>query len=93
MPSIIAAPVRTRNDNRGMTEQECIEYITLMDQVEKGQIVLVDDSAADNYEKAYARGERVRQAIKKHAGEEYVPVKVIAFEATEGEFVAGVCWK
>jgi hypothetical protein len=92
MPSIIAAPVRTRNDNRGMTEDQAVEYVTLMDEVAAGEIVLVDDSNTDGYEKSYAKGERVRNAIKKHGLDGDKKVKVIAFEQ-DGEFHAAVAWK
>lgn len=92
MPSIIAAPVRTRNDNRGMTEAQALEYVELMNQVAEGEIVLVDDSESDGYEKSYAKGERVRNAIKKFKLTDET-IKVQSFENEDGKYVAAVSFK
>lgn len=95
MPAIITAPARTRTSSRGMTESQCVEYVEALDAAGNGEIVLVDESNGETYEKAYAKGERVRLALAKY---ELVPegkgVKVIAFRQEEdGDFVAAVAWK
>lgn len=92
MPSIITAPTRTRRDSRGMTETQAQEYVDLMDQVEDGQIVLVDESETDGYEKSYAKGERVRNAIKKFELTDNT-VQVIAYQNDDEKFVAAVRYK
>lgn len=94
MPSIITAPVRTRNDSRGMTEAQVTEYIDLLEQAGEKEMVLVDDSSTDSYEKSYAKGERVRTAAKKF---ELVPegmtIKVISFQDEDEQFVAALSLK
>lgn len=90
MPSIIAAPIRTRNDSRGVTEAQATEYVDAMHECAIGEIVLVDDSASDGYEKSYAKGERIRTAIHKYDLMEKGTVQVIAWDAGDGEFVSGM---
>ena len=95
MPSIITAPVRTRRDSRGMTEEQVQEYIELLLECEEDQVVMVDDSESDEYEKSYAKGERVRTAAKKF---DLVPegqaIKVVSYQVEkDGEFVAALSLK
>lgn len=95
MPKVIEAPIRTRRDSRGMTEEQAQEYVDLLEGAEENEVVLVDDSATDGYEKSYAKGERVRNAIKKFALTNR-SVKVISsneVEGYEGQFVAAVSYK
>lgn len=93
MPSIITAPVRTRRDSRGMTEEQTQEYIELLEQVEEGQVVLVDESETDDYEKSYAKGERVRTAAKKfNLVPEGMKIRVISYSEDDGKkFNAALC--
>lgn len=92
MPSIIAAPVRTRNDKRGVSVEEIAEYVTAMNDVEgTTNLVVVDDSETDNYEKSYAKGERIRIAYMKEDGAR--KIKVVAFKNGEGKFVCAMTWK
>jgi hypothetical protein len=82
-----------------MTEADAREYVTLLDQTEDGQMVQVDDSELETYEKSYARGERVRTAIKKFELTDK-KIQVIAFptehDDESGEptkFVSAVTYK
>lgn len=95
MPSIIEAPTRTRRDSRGMSEAEATEYVEALSQVETGQVVQVDDSETDGYEKSYAKGERVRTALKKfNLIPEGEAVQVIAFQLEDdGKFVSALRYK
>lgn len=92
MPSIISTPVRTRNDSRGMTEAQAQEYVDLLEQVGEDESVLVDDSTTDGYEKSYAKGERVRNAIKKFNLTDNA-IKVISYKDEDGQFNAAVSYK
>lgn len=88
MPSIITAPTRTRS-SRGMTSDDALAYVELLDSLEDGNLVLVDDSATDDYEKSYAKGERVRRAIQTHFPDSPW-VTVISFDSGDGNYVAGL---
>lgn len=99
MPSIIEAPVRTRSDKRSVTLGEMAEYVSAMNEVDgTEQVVLVDDSETDNYEKSYAKGERIRIALYKENGMDR-KVKVVAFKnGSKNEdgaelFVCAMSWK
>lgn len=86
MPSIIEAPTKTRRDSRGMSEADAREYAEALETLEDGNLVKVDDSEMDTYEKAYARGERVRTAIRKFGLEpEGKKIQVIAFDTSKEE--------
>lgn len=98
MPQIIEAPTKTRRDSRGMSETDAREYAEALETLDDGKLVQVDDSEMDTYEKAYARGERVRTAIRKFEMEpEGKKIQVIAFNtAKEGEeekFVAALRYR
>lgn len=105
MPAIITAPARTRVSSTGLKQSEVQEYIDLMVEIlesdDKTQLVTVDDSERAGYEKAYARGERIRMAaIKYDLVPEGVKVQVIAFPVDEDAtdrlndtYVAGVRFK
>lgn len=62
------------------------------------QIVTVDDSERKGYEAAYARGERIRIALKKRTEMAGVKVQVVAYKVdpteegdrTEATYAAGV---
>lgn len=99
MPSIIVAPVRTRSDKRSVTLEEIAEYVEGMDAVVgTDNLVLVDESETDNYEKSYAKGERIRIAFYKENGTDR-KVKVVAFKNGEKNedgaemFVCAMSWK
>jgi hypothetical protein len=92
MPSIITAPTRTRRDSRGMTEEQVQEYIVLLNDLAEGELVQVDESNTDDYEKSYAKGERVRTAAKKfNLVPEGMKIQVISFQPEgDEEFVAAL---
>lgn len=92
MPQIISAPIRTRNDKRTVTDETMNEYVEAMDAAGEGNVVVVDDSTSDNYEKSYAPGERIRQAIYKRDGDDR-KIKVIAPKDGEGNFFCAMSWK
>ena len=92
MPQIIAAPVRTRNDSRTVTEATMDLYIQHMNEAGEGNIVVVDDSMSDNYEKTYAHGERILQAIYKRDGNAR-KIKVVSPKDGAGNFYCAMSWK
>jgi hypothetical protein len=90
MPTIISIPAaRTRKG--GVTPGEVQEYLTLLESVEVGEGVVVDDSERPTYEQAYARGERIRLAARKHGMDDQF--KIIGVEQEDGTFVAVICHK
>lgn len=99
MPRIIEAPTKTRRDSRGMSEADAREYLEALEGLEDGKLVQVDDSELESYEKAYARGERVRTAIRKFGLEpEGKKIQVIAFDTSseedeEEKFVAALRYR
>lgn len=98
MPRIIEAPTKTRRDSRGMSEAEAREYAEALETLDDGKLVQVDDSELESYEKAYARGERVRTAIRKFELEpEGKKIQVIAFptneEGEDEKFVAALRYR
>lgn len=92
MPSIITTPDRQRNDSRGLSEADAKEYVELMEKAGENEVVTVDESETDGYEKSYSKGERVRNAIKKFNLTER-SVKVQAVKDDEGKFQAVVSFK
>lgn len=93
MPSIIVSPTTSRKNSRGLTEEQAAEYVELMESIDENQSVLVDESETDDYEKSYAKGERVRNAIKKfELTDRTVQVKSYQ-EEKDGPFKAAVSFK
>lgn len=65
MPAIVDVPTITRQNSRGMKVEEAQEYVDLLNEVETGQGVSVDNADSDSQTKSYARAERVKNAILK----------------------------
>ncbi len=98
MPKIIARPAQTRNVANAVSDTDLDAYVTLMLECEgTDQIVTVDDSERQGYEAAYARGERIRIALKKRAGLTF-KVQVVSYKVdetdtrdrTEATYAAGI---
>ena len=82
MPAIIAAPVRTRNNAAAISDADLETYITLMLEAyeqDENSMVTVDDSERVGYEAAYARGERIRIALKKRTNLTF-KVQVVSYK-------------
>lgn len=99
MPAIIARPAQTRNVANAISDEELETYVSLMSEIiGTDQIVTVDDSERQGYEAAYARGERIRIALKKRTEMGGVKVQVVAYKVdpaddrdrTEATYAAGV---
>lgn len=83
MPAIIARPAQTRNVANAVSNEDLETYIALMlECADTDQIVTVDDSERQGYEAAYARGERIRIALKKR-GNLTFKVQVVAYKVDE----------
>ncbi len=100
MPAIMAAPVRTRNNAAAISDADLETYIALMIEAyeqDETSMVTVDDSERVGYEAAYARGERIRIALKKRANLTF-SVQVISYKVdaddegdrTTATYAAGV---
>lgn len=91
---IIAIPDRKRNDSRGMTREEAQKFVEAMNKAGEGNAVKVPESSTKEYEKSYAKGERVRTAIKKFKlTEKTVTVRAFKPDEKKDEFVAVVAFK
>jgi hypothetical protein len=87
MPAIINMPTTTRG-RKGITIEEVNEYANLLESLERGQAIVVDDSESTSYETSYARGERVRIGLEKHLGWTREAILVRGVKNADGKFVA-----
>lgn len=88
---IVSLPDRKRRDPRSMTRDEAASYVTRMIEAGEGKGVVVKDSKTKSYETTYARGEKVRIAIRKFkVTNKHVTVRSIKFDDKKDEYVAVV---